>query len=590
MKTFFDNYGNEFVSPYIPEKIVGFCGIDPSQKGLEKTEIVTLTAEQTALINQMINNYILRLQIHIDGGDITQGDDTPAPIFLTVKPNEVPHEELDTLLGGDDNGHYHLTEDELQKLNKLINTLIPNGDDGDVGDVEVDHEQLSNLLGGVASGHYHLTNDELDKIKILITTVFPSGSNTPVFPSGGGSGTGGGGRGSGTGGSGSGTGGGGSGTGGGGDDSSGGNDEEDLSYAGLPKIAPPAWKSNTFSGARSSFTSTSNSSSTYSAWYGVHRMYYGDIPIKFSNAWPTKFLVVPMSRDSSTTVKYFVCTQDLKTWYYWCTRSGMSTSNQYTADYIFITTSSKYYMLFLDYPNTVTTILYKNQNISNGGYYNGSLSMYGDGRGWIACCYSQLLNLYIFASANGYINRYDPTSGSNGAIRKERIYTGLSTITPSCIACAPIGETSQILCVTGPEGTATSVNGDIWSAHTDAPHNLRDIAYHEDIGGFLAWSNDDKHFYKSADGETWYRHSAKAIPLDDVVTVAYSPDVDWYCAIGGNSKHAYFTQNFKNWIETTVSTANIPMGSVIWMPSTHKFVLMPSSGATYYTFDPADWK
>ena len=32
------------------------------------------------------------------------------------------------------------------------------------------------------------------------------------------------------------------------------------------------------------------------------------------------------------------------------------------------------------------------------------------------------------------------------------------------------------------------------------------------------------------------------------------------------------------------------MGSVIWMPSTQKYVLMPTSGTYYYTFSPADWE
>ena len=70
------------------------------------------------------------------------------------------HEQLDNLLGGNDDGHYHLTSDEWTKLLKVIQDIfVIEGDE-----VTLDHEKLANLLGGNANGHYHLTSDERNKI------------------------------------------------------------------------------------------------------------------------------------------------------------------------------------------------------------------------------------------------------------------------------------------------------------------------------------------------------------------------------------------------------------------------------------------
>ena len=70
------------------------------------------------------------------------------------------HEKLKNLLGGDANGHFHLTQNELSKL---IN--IPDNLDS------INHEQLMGLLGGNSSGHYHITAAMLDKINNLPNSI-----------------------------------------------------------------------------------------------------------------------------------------------------------------------------------------------------------------------------------------------------------------------------------------------------------------------------------------------------------------------------------------------------------------------------------
>ena len=126
--TFTDDHSNTFSKPYIPNKIVGFHGIDPDLVG--------------------------------SGGSGSGIDD---------------HEQLNNLLGGDNiNGHWHMTEAEHEKLARLDITLSTGIDD---------HEQLQNLLGGDSSGHWHFTVEEWTKIRTLLSTTFPYGTETPVFPS-----------------------------------------------------------------------------------------------------------------------------------------------------------------------------------------------------------------------------------------------------------------------------------------------------------------------------------------------------------------------------------------------------------------------
>ena len=86
---------------------------------------------------------------------------------LLDRVEDLNHEELEGLLGGNASGHYHLTNEELQKLAKLLLLLYPNGSETYP---IVDHEKLSNLLGGASAGHYHLTSAQLTKLNNMPST------------------------------------------------------------------------------------------------------------------------------------------------------------------------------------------------------------------------------------------------------------------------------------------------------------------------------------------------------------------------------------------------------------------------------------
>ena len=128
--------------------------------------------------------------------------------------------------------------------------------------------------------------------------------------------------------------------------------------------------------------------------------------------------------------------------------------------------------------------------------------------------------------------------------------------------------------------------------HTDAstPKNLTDLSYREDLECFFARSLNDKLFYASGDGLEWQAVTTTPIPLETVACVDYSPETGIYCAVGGTGKYAYFSKDLKTWVSTIITNGtDITAGSVIYMPSTKKYVLMPTSGTYYYTFDPSEW-
>ena len=141
-----------------------------------------------------------------------------------------------------------------------------------------------------------------------------------------------------------------------------------------------------------------------------------------------------------------------------------------------------------------------------------------------------------------------------------------------------------------PNGTAVSSTGATWELHPEAPHNLQDLTFREDLGCFFAWSYTDRLFYVSRDGKTWTKLNNTPMPLEEVSCLDYSPELGWYCAIGGTGKTAYFSKDLEHWIGTEVTNgAAIQMNSVKYMPNIGKYILMPKSGGSYYTFDASAW-
>ena len=472
------------------------------------------------------------------------------------------HEALTNILGGGANGHYHLTDAELAGLGKLISTLIPNG-----GDVELpesgtkDHEALQQLLGGNDDGHYHLTELERLRLQKIIAVLFPAGGDEPIFPY----------------------------------DPSYPDLPSELS-GGLPTGTPPNWKIN-------------NLPSGYTMFDGVHKMYYGKTPYRLNEVYITA-LVVPMIYNGDTTKKRYVLTQDLSIWTQMTSTSLTITEygnniGQYLYREYDTGSATQIILYTISYPTAtkraIPFIYNLGTSTNDGNVFYASISkdyQYTN-KTWIAGCYSPDLDLYIFVTTNSSISNICRMQGTSNQVLKENITCALKNVNPGCAAWSP---DALIFCITGSEGTATSAEGLTWDVHTEAPHNLRDLTFREDIGGgnFLAWSEEDRLFYISNDGITWVTYGVlPPAPSEEgatdglsvITAVDYNPDLQWYCAVGGTGKYAYFSKDLKTWVRTTITNGTtIEAGSVIWMPSTQKYVLMPTSGTYYYTFSPADWE
>ena len=506
--TFTDNFGNEYMNPFIPQKVVGFTGIDPDivSSGSGCTCSPDLSEEQRTQVNQMLVDYITNLTIKIDSGDVT--DPIPPMPYVVLRPDEIPHNELNGLQGGQSGEYYHLTEEELQRLQALIAATFPSG-----------------------SG-----------------PVFPSGPSGPSDPSGP-------------------------------DDPSGGDDDPDLDpFGGLPSTMSLDWSKLPLG--------------KYTAYEDAGRMYYGNM-ITSSKPYTKTSLIVPL-------------TQTGKNYTYLCSyttglafdkeekQSTIGTFGKTWADYVYVdwgdTEKAKY---FYGMPPGCTA---KTKDIISK-HSGGSWGDPGTNKvtaGFIACCYSPPdgMDRVLLVTSSGEVTWiYDSNAKATTFTQKlnnASVSCGLSKVN---MACAQWSTDAQLFCVTGPDGVATSETGDAWTVHDNVPKDLHDLEYRTDIegitgGAFIAWSGVDRQFYVSRNGSDWTRYSSKAIPMNDVAQVAYAPEYGWYCAVGASGNKVYFSKTLTNWVATTIGASNdTPAQSVIWMPSTKKFVLMPKSGAALYTYE-----
>ena len=426
------------------------------------------------------------------------------------------------------------------------------------------HEASNNLQGGGVGEHYHLTEYELSKLQKILDKLYPDGAEEPVFPIAPVTPT----------------------------EPSEPSGTDGKIFAGLPSLTPPQWTS-----VRLPNYSTRVQYSCYNA---VHSMYYGISAAKKGTTPQTRLHV--LLEYGNTTNCYLVSTPDLNTWTAEHTFNKKSEAGHGISQYMYINTgntSSIYqHRLYVMLPGRTSTsnmirFLYGEQTSGKCSEWYISQANVGSKTPYVACCYSAKHKMYIFVSRDGHVARADASSTKNHKVlTKEKTNNCCMSVNAGCAAWSSY---ANVFCVSGPNGTATSSDGKgSWTTHTNAPKNLVDLVYREDIPGeqpkgFFARSATNKCFYASADGANWLKVNTAPIPLATVSAVAYAPSLGWYCAIGGRSKYAFFSKDLTSWVSSRVSNTDIDMGSVIWMPNVQKFVLMPKSGTEFYTFAPADW-
>ena len=364
----------------------------------------------------------------------------------------------------------------------------------------------------------------------------------------------------------------------------------------------------------------------------VDKMYAGYWPQK--NYGEGLFVVLKQEGETDTEEKYFMFTSDLEKW--------KSNGNSYGSiaigelvryglltylytDYNCLDTTEKQVLLFasssqmdsggrryvfvikqdkttLSSSSTIIEAIANSSNAKSDGTGRINYSFYV-----AALCYCPLLEkLLIFLHCtrlesnttvtptqytynyNTYV--YQKPLGKNVITASESVGIVTFNINPGCVAWSG---TQQVFCCSGVNTSginkiATSSDGVNWTEHT-IPDNFLDLTYRENLGCFIARGETTKLFYASGDGETWQPVTQTPIPLETVAAVDYNPENEWYCAVGGTGKYAYFSKDLEHWIPTTISNSDVTAGSVIYMPSTGLYVLMPTSGSYYYTFNPENW-
>ena len=72
---------------------------------------------------------------------------------VTINVKTAPHEQLDELMGGDDSGHFHMTEEEYNLMLRLVEKLR-----------EEDESEEE---------YYKLPQSEYDKLTSLLSLLYP---------------------------------------------------------------------------------------------------------------------------------------------------------------------------------------------------------------------------------------------------------------------------------------------------------------------------------------------------------------------------------------------------------------------------------
>lgn len=160
-----EEFEKNYNKPHIERVTVGFSGIDPQKK-----------CDCSEDISDELDRKLKELKILIDSGNVDP--DTPEPAPEPVQPTilTTDHEELDNLLGGNDDGHYHLTDAELQKLQNMPAQGVQ-GVDGKSATI-----RIGTVRTGEAGSGARVTNSGTDTDAVLDFTIPKGEKGEPGEP------------------------------------------------------------------------------------------------------------------------------------------------------------------------------------------------------------------------------------------------------------------------------------------------------------------------------------------------------------------------------------------------------------------------
>ena len=163
-----DNFYEWYDKPEVSNVIVGFAGIDPMPTGLSLTSRMEAAKNDESEENPTGYLHPLRTQVEdnltststnkalsANQGRVLKG------LIDAVRDNAgsgggtvtlANHEQLDGLLGGDENGHYHLSPEDLKTLKNVFIAIekasLPYPPNADFPNYIIVHHKLLGVTGG----------------------------------------------------------------------------------------------------------------------------------------------------------------------------------------------------------------------------------------------------------------------------------------------------------------------------------------------------------------------------------------------------------------------------------------------------------
>ena len=549
--SYFDEFNKNYERPQVDGLIVGFSGIDPQRKSSgdggscdcnpsnltdEQKAIVKqivqdelglidfdacdcdpekLSDEQKALIQNIIDNRLQELTINYDGGNLNTddepADDEPQPLTpVPVEPSDIDHERLSGLLGGNSDGHFHVSQDELLKLASYPEFS------------QIKHELLPDLLGGDESGHFHLNDNELKKLRIMIQVFFPDGDDNliikPVSHN---------------------------------DPDNPDTPSEDFDpFGGLPSGNPPAWELRMLP---SDYTCYSNSS----------KMYYGKHP----NSTDDDELLLTLVYNNSSTQYVIVRTKDLTSWTNWQFRNISSYPPPITDFYY--DQANKYIFIMLSEDKCVR---FKGSN-SNGTVYEGRgnwnsvcyspllnnvLAASRNGEAVLVEGKTKKATSYTYLTVNPACAAWHPTTAVFCLTGLEGTSTSFNGKTWTLNQDTPhdLRELSyrqdldNFVAWSGEDKTFyASPDGINWNQLSDTPiplDNISSVHYEPSLQWYCAVGIGDGNAYFSKDLKHWIPTKLRNNSPVDVGDVIFMPSTGLYVAIPTSGTY-YYTFNPSNW-------------------------------------------
>ena len=413
-----------------------------------------------------------------------------------------------------------------------------------------DHEELEGLLGGAVAGHYHITQEQNRRLAILINALFPNDTDEIYIPYI--------------------------------DDS---NPENPIllpytPFQNLPKGTPPDWEQYDIPEG-------------YKTSEGIHKMYYGNYYYQTTSSLNTGVNVY-------NALIYLLWDGSQKHTFGATSLLQNTQLNGTEINYIYGPTENtgRYYAFLYDKFNGV--LYYSNgegvkctknntSTLQESGFVVVNSNVLDD---CCAICYSEDLDKMLAVGTSGKAVVMKSSSAYYSSNTRYIGTTAKEIGMPVNMGGAAWSLDEKVFCVCGAQGTATSSDGENWLTHTGTatPKNLMELSYREDLRCFFARNATNKLFYASGDGETWQVVNRTPIPLETVEAVDYSPATGIYCAVGGTGREVYFSKDLDTWVPTNITNGDdVEAGSVLYVPSAKRYVLMPKKSTHFYTFDPSEW-